>query len=45
MGMPVLSRPYAVVLGSHEDDVAMTEGVAGWLVVRDCLCDCDIFVW
>lgn len=29
MGMPVPSRPYAVVLGSHEDDVKMTEGLPG----------------
>ena len=25
----VLSRPYALVLGSHEDDVHMTQGVEG----------------
>jgi len=29
MGMPVLNRPYAIVLGAHEDDVNMTEGVEG----------------
>ncbi|KAJ1418015.1 pyrimidine 5'-nucleotidase-domain-containing protein, partial [Ochromonadaceae sp. CCMP2298] len=28
MGFPVLQRPYALVLGSHEDDVQMTDGVA-----------------
>lgn len=29
MGFSVLPRPYALVLGSHEDDVSMTEGVVG----------------
>jgi hypothetical protein len=29
MGMPVLDRPHALVLGSHEDDLLMTEGVQG----------------
>eukprot|EP01032_Pedospumella_encystans_P010642 gene10642-12425_t len=29
MGMSVLNRPYAIVLGAHEDDVNMTEGVEG----------------
>lgn len=29
MGFSVLPRPYALVLGSHEDDVSMTEGVLG----------------
>jgi len=29
MGFSVLPRPYALVLGSHEDDVLMTEGVVG----------------
>lgn len=43
MGMPVLNRPYALVLGSHEDDVLMTQGVAGtfsalYVLVRFCMC-------
>ena len=29
MGFSVLPRPYALVLGSHEDDISMTEGVVG----------------
>ena len=29
MGMPVPERPYALVLGSHEDDVSMTDGLKG----------------
>ena len=29
MGMAVLSRPHALVLGSHEDDVYMTQGAEG----------------
>ena len=29
MGFPVPERPHAIVLGSHEDDVLMTEGAPG----------------
>jgi hypothetical protein len=29
MGMPVPSRPHAIVFGSHEDDILMTEGLVG----------------
>jgi hypothetical protein len=29
MGMAVPNRPYAIVLGSEEDDVRMTEGLQG----------------
>lgn len=29
MGMPVLHRPHALVLGSHEDDLLMTQGMEG----------------
>jgi hypothetical protein len=29
MGMPVLNRPYAIVLGSHEDDLLMAQGING----------------
>jgi hypothetical protein len=29
MGMPLPQRPNAIVFGSHEDDVSMTEGVKG----------------
>jgi len=29
MGMPVPSRPNALILGSHEDDIHMTDGLVG----------------
>lgn len=29
MGMPLPERRHAIVLGSHEDDVTLTEGLAG----------------
>ena len=29
MGFSVLPRPYALVLGSHVDDISMTVGVVG----------------
>eukprot|EP00596_Hydrurales_sp_CCMP1899_P007127 CAMPEP_0119048590 /NCGR_PEP_ID=MMETSP1177-20130426/59749_1 /TAXON_ID=2985 /ORGANISM="Ochromonas sp, Strain CCMP1899" /LENGTH=387 /DNA_ID=CAMNT_0007024695 /DNA_START=69 /DNA_END=1232 /DNA_ORIENTATION=- len=32
MGMPVPDRPHALVFGSHEDDLLMTEGASG---IRD----------
>jgi len=27
MGMPIPDRPYAIIIGSHEDDVMMTDGL------------------
>ena len=27
MGMPIPDRPYAIIIGSHEDDVLMTDGL------------------
>lgn len=29
MGMPVLDRPHALLLGAHEDDLYMTQGMEG----------------
>jgi hypothetical protein len=34
MGMPVLNRPHALVLGSHEDDLLMTQGMEGGASLR-----------
>lgn len=32
MGMSLPERPYAIVFGSHEDDVSMTDGLQGMLL-------------
>jgi hypothetical protein len=42
MGMPVLHRPHALVLGSHEDDLLMTQGMEGGASL--CAHICVVFV-